>query len=239
MKAAESFGSKLIIFTSKHHDGFCNYETTNKRNYHIMHPSRHYRVDILKQLRASCDKYDMKLGIYFSPWDASHASWGSVWKKNGIYKKRKPFAAPVGFEYVFSKNIKMVSNQLVNKVVPGLPDYNDYFASSWEELLNKYQPVSHIWLDGANGDPLRLQEYDFKGIQDVVRNAPNGDNITIFGDGEYVDTKWPGNELGYLTTETWSLIGDKNAFFVKNRRRQEIKINHSAPNGKKMDRLGS
>ena len=235
VKAARSFGSKLIIFTSKHHDGFCNYETINKPNYHIMHPSRSYRVDVLKQLRASCNKYDMKLGIYFSPWDASHASWGTRWKKDGIYKSRKgkPFAAPVGFENAFIRGVKAIADKPVNATVKGLPSYNDYFTASWQELLNKYQPVSHIWLDGANADPFRYQEYDFKRLHDVVRSAPNGDNITIFGGGDYGDTGWPGNEQGYLPSETWSLTTTNALRPLRNKKNKAVRIIPSMPQGKK------
>ena len=66
MKAA---GMKMVIFTAKHHDGFCLWQTRYTKHDLSAAPFRDGKGDILKDLSASCQKYGLKLGIYLSPAD--------------------------------------------------------------------------------------------------------------------------------------------------------------------------
>ena len=36
-----------------------------------------YGKDLLKEVADACVKYDMKLGLYLSPWDRSHPAYGT------------------------------------------------------------------------------------------------------------------------------------------------------------------
>ncbi len=67
-------GSKGIIFTAKHHDGFCLFDTKYTDHSVINSP---YGKDIVKELAHSCKKYGMKLGIYLSPWDRHEKTYGT------------------------------------------------------------------------------------------------------------------------------------------------------------------
>ncbi|MGN1443159.1 MAG: alpha-L-fucosidase [Acutalibacteraceae bacterium] len=70
-------GSKGIIITAKHHDGFCLFPS-KFTDYTIASTKyRNGRGDIIKQLSESCKKYDMKLGIYLSPWDRHEKTYGT------------------------------------------------------------------------------------------------------------------------------------------------------------------
>jgi alpha-L-fucosidase len=77
-------GMKGIVLTAKHHDGFClwpsNYSTHTVRESKWMDG----KGDILKMLSASCKKYDLKLGIYLSPWDMNHPDFTTD-KYNDVY----------------------------------------------------------------------------------------------------------------------------------------------------------
>lgn len=64
--AAESAGMKYVVFTAKHHDGFCNWNT-KYTDYSVKKTP--FKKDVLKALAASCKKYGLKLGIYYSLWD--------------------------------------------------------------------------------------------------------------------------------------------------------------------------
>ena len=67
-------GSKGIIITAKHHDGFCLWAT--KETDHCV-TNTPFKKDIVKMLSESCRKYDLKLGIYLSPWDRHEKTYGT------------------------------------------------------------------------------------------------------------------------------------------------------------------
>jgi alpha-L-fucosidase len=65
-KTAKDAGMKYILFLTKHHDGFCLWdtETTDKKV-----TNSPIGIDVLAKLRKSCDKYGIKLAFYFSEGD--------------------------------------------------------------------------------------------------------------------------------------------------------------------------
>lgn len=69
VKTAKEAGMKYIVFTSKHHDGFCMWDT-KYTDYDIM--STPFKRDIIKELSDACKKHEMPLGIYHSTCDWHH-----------------------------------------------------------------------------------------------------------------------------------------------------------------------
>lgn len=67
-------GSKGIIITAKHHDGFCLFDT-KYTDHNVMNTP--FGKDIVKMLSESCKKFDMKLGVYLSPWDRHESTYGT------------------------------------------------------------------------------------------------------------------------------------------------------------------
>jgi alpha-L-fucosidase len=65
-QVAKDAGMNYILFLSKHHDGFCLWdtETTDKKV-----TNSPLGIDVLAKLRKSCDKYGIKLALYFSEGD--------------------------------------------------------------------------------------------------------------------------------------------------------------------------
>lgn len=77
VQALLASGSKGVILTVKHHDGFCLYPS-KYTEYSIKNsPYKNGCGDIVGELAASCKKYGLKLGIYLSPWDRHEPSYGS------------------------------------------------------------------------------------------------------------------------------------------------------------------
>jgi alpha-L-fucosidase len=64
VRLAKAAGMKYIVITSKHHDGFANFET-QASPWNIVQATP-YGKDVLKPLAAACRKYGVKLGFYYS-----------------------------------------------------------------------------------------------------------------------------------------------------------------------------
>ena len=60
---AKEAGMEYICFTTKHHDGFCMWDT-KYTDYNIMNTP--YGKDVLKMLSDACQKHGMRLSIYYS-----------------------------------------------------------------------------------------------------------------------------------------------------------------------------
>src|ERR1700750_2786486 len=66
---ARTAGQEYMVFTTKHHDGFCMFDTSYT-DYKITNTP--YGKDIVKQLATAGDARDMRLGFYYSPPDMHH-----------------------------------------------------------------------------------------------------------------------------------------------------------------------
>jgi len=71
VSTAKSAGMKYMVFTSKHHDGFCMFDS-KLTDYKITNPLSPYRKDIVKQLADACHRAKLWFGIYYSPPDWHH-----------------------------------------------------------------------------------------------------------------------------------------------------------------------
>lgn len=65
-KVAKDAGMNYILFLTKHHDGFCLWDTKTTVKKVTNSP---LGINVLTQLRKSCDKYGIRLALYFSEGD--------------------------------------------------------------------------------------------------------------------------------------------------------------------------
>lgn len=77
VRVLKESGSKGVIFTAKHHDGFCLWPSAYTEHSIKNSPYMDGKGDIVKQMADSCKKYDMKFGIYLSPWDMHEKTYGT------------------------------------------------------------------------------------------------------------------------------------------------------------------
>ena len=78
---AKAAGMKYIVLTTKHHDGFCLWDTRFS-DHNIMHSP--FKRDVVKELSEACKKQGMAFGAYYSVADWYHPNWpgGRGGKKN-------------------------------------------------------------------------------------------------------------------------------------------------------------
>lgn len=69
VKFAKESGMHYMVLITKHHDGFCQYDT-KLTDYNIMHSP--YGKDIVKGFVDACHRHDMKCGLYYSTRDWYH-----------------------------------------------------------------------------------------------------------------------------------------------------------------------
>ena len=66
---ARAAGQRYMVFTTKHHDGFCMFDSSYT-NYKVTNTP--YGKDIVAQLAKACKERSMPLGFYYSPPDMHH-----------------------------------------------------------------------------------------------------------------------------------------------------------------------
>ncbi len=71
---AKAAGMKYIVFTSKHHDGFCMFDAHNTE-YKITGDESPFGRDIAKELADACHRGGIRLGYYYSPPDWKHTEY--------------------------------------------------------------------------------------------------------------------------------------------------------------------
>jgi alpha-L-fucosidase len=69
VSVAKAAGMKYVVFTTKHHDGFCMFDT-RQTDFNIMHSPFHR--DVVKELSAACRKQGLAFGTYYSTCDWHH-----------------------------------------------------------------------------------------------------------------------------------------------------------------------
>jgi alpha-L-fucosidase len=84
-KVISESGFKMLIMTCKHHDGFCLWPSKFTNHTVEYSPWLQGKGDVVKQVSESCRKYNLKFGIYLSPWDRHEPSYGNSPEYNTFF----------------------------------------------------------------------------------------------------------------------------------------------------------
>ncbi|HUT44712.1 MAG TPA: alpha-L-fucosidase [Sedimentisphaerales bacterium] len=120
VQIAKNAGMKYIVITSKHHDGFCLWDT--KYTDYDMIDATPFKRDILAELAQECRKQGIRLCFYHSIMDWHHPD------------AQAPF---------YPKYNDM------SKSNPNFDRYVEYYLKGQlKELVRNYGPLGILWFDG-------------------------------------------------------------------------------------------
>ncbi len=68
-RIAKAAGMKYVVFTTKHHDGFCMFDT-KQTDFNVMHSP--FGRDVVKELAVACKRAGLQFGTYHSVCDWHH-----------------------------------------------------------------------------------------------------------------------------------------------------------------------
>ena len=128
--AAKEAGMKYIVFTTKHHDGFCmfdskytDYKITGRKTPF----STNSRANVTKEIFGAFRKQNFWIGAYFSKPD---------WNSDYFWWKKFP---------VSDRN----ANYSVKKYPEQWKQFTDYTHNQINELVTDYGKLDILWLDGG------------------------------------------------------------------------------------------
>lgn len=75
VETAAAAGMRYLVFTAKHHDGFCLWPTETTDYSVSSSPWRDGRGDVVGEVAAACHDAGMTFGLYCSPWDRHEPSY--------------------------------------------------------------------------------------------------------------------------------------------------------------------
>jgi alpha-L-fucosidase len=140
--AAARAGMKYLIFTTKHHDGFCMFDTRTT-DFRVTSPacafSSDSRADIARSLFDAFQTKGFMIGAYFSKPDWSCSDyWWPYFPTPDRHVNYDPARYPERWQR-----------------------FKDFTYRQVEELMTGYGPVDILWLDGAWVRPLANMPEEF------------------------------------------------------------------------------
>jgi len=85
MRAIKAAGAKYVVLVAKHHDGFCLWPT-GQTDYSVKSsPWENGQDDVVRRVSHAARKFDLKFGLYLSPWDRHEPSYKNSAKYDDYY----------------------------------------------------------------------------------------------------------------------------------------------------------
>ena len=124
-RIARMAGMKYVVLTTKHHSGFCLWDTETT-DFNIMNTP--YGKDIVKEFVDAVRAQGLGVGFYYSPED-----WLFVDKQGAL--------------------VKRIDRDIISK--PFRKEYDKYMVDQLTELLTNYGKIDMMFLDGGHWPPAK------------------------------------------------------------------------------------
>ena len=148
-------GMKGMIYTAKHHDGFCAWPTKSTDHNITKSPWKNGKGDVVREFALACKKHGIKFGTYLSPWDRNNADYGKDGYLDVYYKQIRELLTNYGpvFEIWFDGANGGDGYYGGAREKRNIGDAEKYYNfEKIVEMIRKIQPGCIIWGAGHHGD---------------------------------------------------------------------------------------
>lgn len=151
VKNAKKAGMHSIVLTTKHHDGFCLWDS-KCTDYDIANPEIKVKADIVRAVSDACQKEKIAFSIYYSLWD----------RHEPIYKEKDPYRYIVFMKKQFEELMTQYG-PVAELWLDGAWDrrVEDWHLQEVYDHVKKFQPLCQIstnWTIGKR--PVDMREGD-------------------------------------------------------------------------------
>lgn len=147
VRIAKAAGLKTIVLTTKHHDGFCMWDTKTT-DYNIMNSP--FKRDVVKELSAACKKHGLRFSLYFSIMDWYNPDWGTLAYGGPGYKLKPSEYGDTDYQACHPFSFSESATGVPPEQKPNMARYIKYMNAQVRELFTKYGDISLIWWDGTD-----------------------------------------------------------------------------------------
>ena len=199
-KMAKNAGMKYFVITTKHHEGFCMFDS-KYTDYKITNTP--YKKDILKEVVEAFRAEGIKIGFYYSLLDWHHPDY--------IVDRNHP-----------QSQLTEAGYDSINKG-RDMKKYQEYIKNQVKELLTKYGKIDILWLDYSfprQPHGKMSDDWDSENLLKMVRKLQPQiivndrlDLLDVEGGWDFTTpeqamvSKWPekyGNKIPWETCQTFS-----------------------------------
>ena len=189
---AEEAGMEYLVFTAKHHDGFCLWDTA-QTDFNVMNSP--YSKDVLKMLADECHKRDFPLVVYYSVVDWHHPAYPNIGRHHEIVTDPAGHDMAEYVDFVKEQIREICTNYGTIHGIwwdMNVPEYKD---QSVHELIRELQPLAVINNRGFGNGDFATPERDF----DPEAANPHGGNHSLVEACQSVGV----NSWGYRKNEDY------------------------------------
>jgi alpha-L-fucosidase len=156
-RVCKQAGMKGIIFTAKHHCGFCMWPSAFTEYSVKNSPWKDGKGDVVRELAEACREEGLKFAVYLSPWDRNHADYGKPEYVTYFRNQLRELLTQYGdiFEVWFdgaNGGDGWYGGANETRKIDGKTYYG------WAEtfrMIRELQPNAVIWNDGGDRGDLR------------------------------------------------------------------------------------